>query len=189
VPRKTYPRDRFDDLPVTSGRVGAHRAENPRMRGWLVFAWAVVATVVLVAVGIFASLVVSGRVTLFPTPEPTVVVTPEVQATLDTSYTVVVLNATGQSGLASTVKDRLVAAGFAGDKVFASQAGTSDFADTTVYYASAADEPAALGLAALVGSTRVEMSDAYLRTGDPSAAHQLTLVIGLDYLATPTPTP
>jgi hypothetical protein len=189
VPRKTYPRDRFDDLPATSGRVGAHRAENPRMRGWLVFAWAVVATVVLVALGIFASLIVSGRVTLFPTPEPTVVATPEVQLTLDTSYTVVVLNATGQSGLASTVKDQIVAAGFNSDKVFASQAGTSDFAETTVYYATAADQAAALGLADLVGGARVELSDAYLRTDDPTAAHQLTLVIGLDYLATPTPTP
>ncbi|MEN2740297.1 LytR C-terminal domain-containing protein [Microbacterium sp. X-17] len=189
MPRKTYPRDRFDDLPVSSGRVGAHRAENPRMRGWLVFAWAVVATVVLVALGIFASLIVSGRVTLFPTPVPTFASTPDVQPTLDTSYTVVVLNATGQSGLASSVKDQLVTAGFKADAVFASQAGTSDFAQTTVYYPTAADEAAALGLADLVGGARTELNDAYLRTTDPTAAHQLTLVIGLDHLASPSPTP
>lgn len=157
------------------------------MRGWIVFSWAVVATVVLVALGIFGSLIVSGRVELFPTPAPTVEPTPVVTPVIDTSFTLVVLNATGQSGLASTVKEQLVAAGWSADKVFASQAGTSDFPNTTVYYASEADEAAALGLAGLVGGARVEMNSAYLRTEDPTAAHQLTLVIGLDYLASPTP--
>ena len=71
VPQQTFPRDRFDDLPET-GRVGAHRAENPRMRGWVVLLWAVLATIVLIAVGIFGTLLASGRIELFPTPAPTV---------------------------------------------------------------------------------------------------------------------
>ncbi len=99
------------------------------------------------------------------------------------------LNATGQSGLASTVKDRLVQAGWSADKVFASQAATSDFPATTVYYAADSDAAAALGLAGLVGGARIELSTSYLRTADPTTAHQLTLVIGLDYLSTPSPTP
>lgn len=187
MPRSSSPHDRFDDLPVSSGRVGAHRAENPRMRGGIVFAWAALATIVLVVVGIFASLVVSGRITLFPEPVPSVSATPGVTPVLDTSFTVVVLNATGQNGLASTIKDELVQAGFAADKVFASQAGTSDFAETTVYYATPADEAAARGLAEQIGGARVELSAAYLRTDDPAAAHQLTLVIGRDRIAASTP--
>jgi hypothetical protein len=184
---RSNPKDRFDDLPVTSGRVGAHRAENPRMRGWVVFAWAVVATIVLVVVGIFGSLIVSGRIVLFPEPVPTAAPTPEVTPVLDTSYTVVVLNATGQSGLASTIKDQLVGAGWSADSVFASQAG-ADFAETTVYYPIETDEAAALGLADLVGGARVELNTQYLQGADPATAHQLTLVIGQDYLVGPTPT-
>ena len=52
MPKSTFPRDRFDDLPASGGRVGAHRAENPRMRGGVVLLWAALATVVLIAVGL-----------------------------------------------------------------------------------------------------------------------------------------
>ena len=41
------------------------------MRGWVVLLWAILATVVLVAVGIFGTQLVTGRVGLFPTPTPT----------------------------------------------------------------------------------------------------------------------
>ncbi len=48
-----FPRDRFDD--VTEGpRVGAHRGPQRRGRGWLVFAWAALATGVLVGIGVLA---------------------------------------------------------------------------------------------------------------------------------------
>ena len=49
-------------------RVGAHRAENPRMRGWVVLLWAALATVVLIAIGIFGTLLASGRIDFAPTP-------------------------------------------------------------------------------------------------------------------------
>jgi len=155
------------------------------MRGWIVFAWAAVATVVLVVAGIFGSLVVSGRIVLFPEAVPTAAPTPEITPVVDTSYTLIVLNATGQSGLASEVKDGLVEQGWSADKIFPGQAGSSDFPETTVYYPAEADEAAALGLADLVGGANVVLSDAYLQAGDP---HQLALVIGLDYLSPPAPT-
>ena len=36
MPKTEPTKDRFDDLPADRGRVGAHRAENPRIRGGLV---------------------------------------------------------------------------------------------------------------------------------------------------------
>ncbi|GAA1138921.1 hypothetical protein GCM10009651_23660 [Microbacterium natoriense] len=63
-------RDRFDDVPHSAGRVGAHRAEAPGMNGWVVLLWSFVAALVLIIAGIFGSLVVMGRITLFPEAVP-----------------------------------------------------------------------------------------------------------------------
>jgi hypothetical protein len=49
----SFPRDQFDDVPDGDGRVGAHRAPPRRGRGWIAFAWAALATGVLVIVGLF----------------------------------------------------------------------------------------------------------------------------------------
>ena len=66
VPKTPPPKDRFDDLPADHGRIGAHRAENPRMRGGVVFAWSAVATLILVGLGVFGTLIATGRITMFP---------------------------------------------------------------------------------------------------------------------------
>jgi hypothetical protein len=193
VPRSTFPRDRFDDVPDDRARVGAHRAENPHMRGWVVFLWAAVATVVLVAVGIFATLVASGRVTLFPTAEPTPTPIVTAEAVTDTTYAVIVLNATPVEGLATTVKDQIVAAGWSVDAVTAGQAGSQDFPTTTVFYAFPEDEGPARGLAEVIGGADVAQSDVYQQADDAatpedeSQAKQLAVVIGLDRVSTPAP--
>lgn len=179
MPQTTAPRDRFDDIPSSRGRVGAHRAENPRIRGWVVFLWALVATIVLVTVGIFGTLVASGRVTLFPTPTPSATPTPTVTPVLDTTYSVLVLNATGQSGLATQTKDVIVAAGWDPTKVLASEAGQDDFPVTTVYYPYPEAQSAAAGLADAIGGARIQLSDVYQPEGQPDAA-QLAVVLGLD---------
>ncbi|SIT70047.1 LytR C-terminal domain-containing protein [Microbacterium sp. RU33B] len=191
MPKTTFPRDRFDDLPADTGRVGAHRAEQPRMRGWVVFLWAALATVVLIAVGIFGTLLASGRVVLFPTPSPTATPAPVVTPVVDTSYSVMVLNATPESGLATQMKDVVVAAGWLTDTVTASDAGSEDFAETTVYYAYPEDEAAALGLAQVIGGAAIAQTDVYQPIDTPDAK-LLTIVIGLDRTAagaTPAPTP
>ncbi|HIE61490.1 MAG: LytR C-terminal domain-containing protein [Microbacterium sp.] len=195
MPNSEFPRDRFDDLPEDVGRVGAHRAEQPHMRGGVVFFWAALATVILIAVGIFAMFVVSGRIVLFPepTPEPTPTVT--LDPVVDTSYSVLILNATPETGLATQLKDQLIAAGWVPDTVLAGQAGTDDFPETTVYYATDADYAAALGLANVIGGAAVAQSDIYQPTDDPAtevdegATKQLTIVIGLDRTAAGAPTP
>lgn len=192
MPKPTFPRDRFDDVLDDRARVGAHRAENPHMRGWIVFLWAAVATMVLVAVGIFGTLVASGKVTLFPTPVPTATPIATVTPVIDTSYTVLVLNATPEEGLATTVKDQIVTAGWSADAVLASQAGSQDFPTTTVYYPFPEDEGAARGLADAIGGAEVAQSDAYQVVDDPDTpadeSRQLAVVVGLDRVPTPEPT-
>ncbi|GAB3602576.1 LytR C-terminal domain-containing protein [Microbacterium aureliae] len=176
----TFPRDRFDDLPEDGGRIGAHRAEQPHMHGWVVFLWAVGATIVLTVVGVFGTLIASGRIELFPAADPAVTAlpTPGVEPVVDTSYSVLILNATAQQGLATQTKDVVVAAGWNADSVLASEAGRDDFAETTVYYLEAADEAAAAGLAEAIGGALVEQSDVY-QPADPESS-QLTIVLGLD---------
>lgn len=187
--RSTFPRDRFDDLPSESGRVGAHRAENPRLRGWLVFLWAAVLTLVLVIAGIFGTLVASGRVSLGPDPIAAPTPTPTTAAVVDTSFSVVVLNGTGDEGLATQVRDQIVAAGWSGESVVTGDSNTTDFAATTVYYVRAEDESAALGLAQTIGGAEIAQDDFLQPADDPgttddeSQIRQLVVVIGLDRAA------
>lgn len=161
------------------------------MRGWVVLLWAVLATVVLVTVGIFGTLLATGRVALFPTPEPTVTPLPIVTPVIDTSYEVLVLNATPEQGLATQMKDVIVAAGWAEETVSAGEAGSTDFPETTIYYYLPTDEAAAAGLAEVIGGAKLAQSDVYQPTDDPEAK-QLAIVIGLDRTANPpaeTPAP
>lgn len=162
------------------------------MRGWVVLLWAAAATIVLIVLGIFGTLIASGRIELFPQPSATVTSTPvaSITPTVDTSYEVLILNATTQDGLATQLKDVLVESGWPVDNVLASDAGTNDFAETTVYYLDPADAAAAQGLAGLIGGAKVEQSDVY-QPADPDSP-QLTIVIGADRTdaatsATPTP--
>lgn len=192
-----YPRDQFDALPPDLRRVGAHRAENPRIRALPVLLWSLAAVIVLTAVGVFLSMIGSGRVVLFPPPTPTPTPQAVVAPVIDTSYSVLVLNATGQRGSATTVKDLLVAAGWPPESVLPSQAG-SEFPTTTVYYPLPEDEAAALGVADIIGGGTLQQSAAYLPVDDPgtievdeSAVKQLTVVLGRDRApdATPAPSP
>ena len=191
MPKTPPPKDRFDDLPADHGRVGAHRAENPRLRGGVVLLWSAVATVVLVAFGVFGTMLATGRITMFPTPEPTATVAPVVDPVLDTSFKVTILNATPQDGLAGAMSDTLVAAGWLADDITAGAAGSQDFPTTTVYYPDAADEAAARGLAEAIGGAEVELSDAYKDLWGDEAVQQLVVVIGLDRTdaAAETPAP
>lgn len=158
--------------------MGAHRAENPRVLAWTTLLWASVATIVLIVVGIFASLVFQGQIVLFPAPAPTVSASPAAPAVVDTSFTVLVLNGTPEEGQATLVKDELLANGWAEDNVLAGNAGDRAFPLTTVYYAEAEAEGAARGLAGLIGASEVVLDPEYPLPGTP--ATQLTVVLGMD---------
>jgi hypothetical protein len=56
-----FPRDRFDDV-AEGPRVGAHRGAARRGGGWVVFAWAALATGVLVGVGVLVLALLNGSV-------------------------------------------------------------------------------------------------------------------------------
>lgn len=183
----SFPRDRFDELPTDVDRVGAHRAPRKRGRGWIAFAWAVLATAVLVVAGLFALSAFDPRFQLpfapeseTPTPTPTVVETAEPvtdPSTLDPAYlgalSLAVLNGTPTQGLSNTAADQIAAAGWPNP----SRAAASNTAEPTtiVYYSNPDDEGAARGIGQLVGASDVVLSDAF-----PVAA--ITVVLGADYV-------
>jgi len=179
--------DRFDDLPARSARVGAHRAEAPRLRVGVIVLWSIVATVAIVAAGVFGTLYATGRLEAAPAPAATRgagVVAPRV----DTSYQVLVLNATKENGLGAKVRDDVIAAGWAAADVEASNASSNDFPTTTVYYGKAGDEAAARGLADAIGGADVSLDDTYQVVAPPETTDaggtsrpQLVIVVGLDF--------
>ncbi|WP_029146186.1 LytR C-terminal domain-containing protein [Microbacterium luticocti] len=187
MPRSTYPPDSFDDLPDDADRVGAHRAENPRLRTGLIVAWAALAAVVLIAAGIFGTLLTTGRLGSQSTPPPTAAATPTITPVVDTAYSVLVLNATGEPGKATAVADQIVKAGFSRGKVSPGEAA-STYPTTTVYYVLPQDAAAAAGLANIIGGAAIAQSDEYQPAGDPEA-QQLAVVLGTDRASSPAPSP
>jgi len=187
VPRTPAPKDRFDDLPADLQRIGAHRAEHPRMRGSVVLLWSAVAAVVLIAVGIFGTLIATGRISLAPASSPAATSEATAEPVIDTEYEVLVLNATSERGLAARVRDLVIAAGWAPEDVLDGEAGSTEFAQTTVYFATAEDEGPARGLADAIGGAEIVLDPVYQPVDDPATPDvdesdvlQLTIVVGLD---------
>jgi LytR cell envelope-related transcriptional attenuator len=179
-----FPQDRFDEEPTEVLRVGAHRAPRKKGRGWIGFAWAVLATVLLTAGGLFGLAAINNNInfdlpflqsaeTETPTPTPT----PVAEPTLDPSIALTILNGTPTVGLANQVGDALVAQGWDGAKQGVgsrANASTSDVEDTVVYYADPSLEGVARGLVLALGVGEVRLS-----TDFPGS--DVTVVIGLDY--------
>jgi hypothetical protein len=182
--------DRFDDIPDDLSRVGAHRAPRPRHHRLRAFAWAALATGLLVGLGVVGLFVIDDRVSFTdilpsdgasqeaaPSEEPTVA------PTTVPGMVVTVLNGTGTSGLSARASTALDADGWqVGSRLNAS---TSDITTTTVYYYDAADEGAARGLVAALGVGDVQQSEQFRPPdGTPAAqAARLTAVLGADYAA------
>ena len=186
-----YDPDRFDDVPDSLGRVGAHRAPRRRGRGWIAVAWALLASGALVVAGLYSLSLVSDSVTFeipgfsepepMPTPEPTPTMTPTAESVVDPSevelpsgFTITVLNATPFAGLAAQGGTELSEAGWpVGTTTNAAQ---DDFPDTVVYYSDPANEGLARGIAQQLRVADIELSDAF-----PGAP--ITVVLGSDYAA------
>lgn len=151
------------------------------MNGWVVLLWSFVAALVILVVGVFAALVLMGRITLFSASDPETPPTPAVTGVVDTSFSVLVLNATPDEGLDVQIRDTLVNNGWTGDLVAYGDAAARDV--TTVYYVAEDDSLAAIGLADLIGGAHVEQSDFYADPSDPEQK-QLVVVIGLDRSST-----
>ncbi|MFT4259206.1 LytR C-terminal domain-containing protein [Microbacterium sp.] len=156
------------------------------MNGWIVLLWSFVAALVLIIGGIFGSLVVMGRIDLFPQAVASAAPTPEETGVIDTSYSVMILNATADGSLDTQMRDIVVNNGWPADIVFASDSTSQDFETTTVFYVEDDDELAAIGLAGLIGGAAVEQSDFYVEQ-NTTDQKQLTVVIGIDHAGSDEP--
>lgn len=178
-----YPADQFDDIPADLARVGAHRAPPKAARGWITFAWAALATGVLVVGGLFGLNTLRGL--SFLGEQPTSSATPSAEVTADPvldpalidparGITITVLNGTTTVGLENTAGDALV-----GWPVGARLVASDRTEETTIaYYGDPANEDVARGIILALGTGEVRESTAY--TGA-----SVTVVLGADYLAVP----
>jgi hypothetical protein len=177
----TYPSDQFDNLPDDLDRVGAHRGPKVRGRGWIAFAWALLATVVLVVAGLFALQTIQGggfssgagpSDTPSATPTPTISPITDPTTIASRHITITVLNGTATSGLATQASNTLKAQHW--NVTSTASASTTTFKTTVVYYSLAANKDVALGVAKALGFSTVSLTDAY--PGTP-----ITVVLGTDY--------
>ena len=179
--------DRFDNVPDDLLRTGAHRSTPKRGRGWIAFAWAALATGVLVAAGLFGLAVIRGTIelpfatakasaTATSTPIPTP--TPTIETKINPALAITILNGTKTKGLAAAVGDNLVKQGWRGaasDIGSRTNAGSSDITKTVVYYADAANVSAARAMVLSLKVGEILLSPAF--PGSP-----ITVVIGSDYV-------
>jgi LytR cell envelope-related transcriptional attenuator len=172
-----YSRDRFDDVPDDLARVGAHRAPAPRGRGFVTFAWAALATGVLVGGGVLGLGVIEQGVGSTTDTAVASAAATAPAATVDPSAKVVILNATTTSGLAAGAASTAKADGWT--VASTANADTQDVKLSTVYYGSKSAQGAALGLAKSLGIGRTAQSDRF----DVAGQERLTVVLGKDYTA------
>lgn len=185
-----YQRDQFDQQPDDLLRVGAHRGPRKKGRGWIAFAWAALATGVLIIGGLYGlSRLVDGvnfNLPVFgsgetptPTPTPTPTATPLTDpTTLDPAraISITVLNGTATAGLENTVGDQLATAGWpVGART---QASEKTVEKTLIYYSDPANEDVARGIVLALGVGDIRLSDAF-----PGAP--ITVVLGADYPIVP----
>ena len=170
-----YPRDRFDRVPTDLARVGAHRAPRRAGAGWIAFAWAALATGVLVGAGVFALNIIETRVVAGTGPAASVSATP--QPTVDAGIEVVLLNATTTNGLAASAKAMVEGDGWKVTSM--ANASSTNVKHTTVYYTEAGQAGAAAGLAKSLGVTRTAQSASFAVEGHS----RLTVVLGADFSA------
>ena len=191
--------DRFDTIPADLHRTGAHRGPRRKGRGWIAFAWAALATGVIVAGGVVGLAIINDNIqfggilggTTVSTPTPTPTPTPTITPIVDGAASVTILNGTETVGLAASVGDAMREAGWAGVGSTANASAT-DFKTTTVYYVDPANEAAALGLAdslfakatadASANGVALSITSVRVEQSDQFQGAQLTVVLGADFV-------
>jgi hypothetical protein len=182
----TYPQDQFDDIPDDLDRVGAHRGPKTKGSGWVGFAWAAVATGVLVVGGLYylsqVNASISFTLPIFAadssTPTPTATPTPTVTPVTDPTtikarkITITVLNATPTVGLEKVAAKVLTDLKWSVPS--ATVASTTTITKTVIYYSNKDDLDVATGIQLALGFGKLQLSDAY--KGAP-----ITVVLGSDY--------
>jgi hypothetical protein len=184
-----FPQDQFDEVPAELKRVGAHRAPRPRGRGAINFAWAALATGILVVAGLYGLSRVNPDISFtlpdfggdagdpgaVPSPSASSVapVTDPSTVDKDLDLSISVLNGSSVDGLQNTAADAIKAAKWPNPA--RANATARDEPTTVIYYRSTEFEGIALGLQQLLGGVgKIQLSDAFL--GAP-----VTIVVGEDY--------
>jgi hypothetical protein len=182
-----FPQDPFDEVPADLKRVGAHRTPRKRGRGAIGFAWAALATGVLVVAGLYGLSRVNPDISFqlpnfgggdtpasSPSPSASTVapVTDPTTVPKELKLTISVFNGSSVNGLQNVAGDAIKAAKWPNPSRLV--AGTRDIATTTVYYGSAQYEGIARGLLQLLGVPgKVQLTDRYVAP--------VTIVLGEDY--------
>lgn len=177
----TYPKDRFDEVPESLQRVGAHRAPPRKGRGWIAFGWAAVATVVLIGIGVIFLFAANGTITIKdplagasnPPSSASASVTPTPTPTVNPALNVAVLNGTRVSGLAAATAAKLKTDGWTIGSV--ADASVDDLTQTIVYYSDDANILAAEALAQELPGSTIAKTQLYVSSGA-----NLTVVLGSD---------
>lgn len=182
-----FPKDPFDQVATDLKRVGAHRAPRRRGRGAIAFAWAALATGLLVVGGLYGLSRVNPEISFelpnfggsedpVAVPSPSVSTVPPVTdpTTVDPALalSISVFNGSSVDGLQNTAADAILAAGWP-DPARANSTAR-DETETVIYYSAGEYEGIARGLVQLLGVGKVQLSDAF-----PGAP--VTIVVGEDY--------
>ena len=200
--KNTYLPDRFDDVAAADSRyVGTHRRERSSLSMFAPIGIGLGSVVVLVLAGLWfvdrsddyleldpSELpVVQGEGPVEETAPEAVELEPEVADPNDpvldpsqidiTGLSLTILNGTDKQGMAARAADRLTTVGW--PEPTATNAESTDVAQSTVAYVDDADRGIALGIAELlgVGADQVVQTSAY-----PGA--RVTVVLGADYVDT-----
>jgi hypothetical protein len=183
----TFPTDQFDNLPDDLDRVGAHRGPRIKGHGWITFAWAALATGILVVAGLYllSRLDSSFQFTLpgggstptsshTPTSSPTPTTKPVTDPTTITArnITITVLNGTAKSDLVAKAAAKLTAAKWTVGSTGNSTETT--IKQTVVYYATPANKDVAEGIQLALGVGTIQLTDHF-----PGAP--ITVVVGDDF--------
>jgi hypothetical protein len=176
--------DQFDNLPEHIDRVGAHRGPKVKGRGWITFAWAVLATAVLVVGGLYVLSVFNNSIkfglgtTAASTPSPSSTPTPVITPVEDPStiasrnITITVLNGTATVGLQNKAGKKLTDKGW--NVIATANSTATNIKTSTVYYSAAGDKDVAEGIQILLGAQDIQFSSAF--PGSP-----ITVVVGSDF--------
>jgi hypothetical protein len=185
-----YPHDRYDEIPASLSRVGAHRAPPKKGRRLVAFSWAALSTGVLVLVGLWAVSLIDDSVSFDLPGLSTPVATPGADgdpatstadpvtdpSTIDPArmISITILNGSGVERQQDVAGDQLAAEGWPVGSV--TQASQDDVATSTVYYNNPLDEDVARGVALELGIDELVESTAFI--GAP-----ITVVLGADFVS------
>ena len=176
--------DQFDNLPDNPDRIGAHRGPKVKGRGWITFAWAVLATAILVVGGLYVLSIFNSSFkfglgatagstpTASSTPVPVITPIEDPTSIASRNITVTVLNGTDIVGLDKKAATKLTAKGW--NVIATANSAVTNLKTSTVYYSNAKDEDVAEGIQSLLDAQDIQFTSVY-----PGSS--ITVVVGSDF--------